>query len=153
MLDGRAAALVRLHAAGHGGCHLTGNERILRVILKVAPAADRTMDVHRGGQPQMHAEALHLLADNVAALLHKGGVKALGQRGADGNGRAVLGLDFAAGLRLAAAAHQAHHQLHRAGQHFRNRIRHCGIADSVLAFSVLKILLRKAQTGRAIGHD
>ena len=153
MLDGRAAALMSLHTARHGGGHLAGDERILRVVLKVAPAADRTMDVQRRGKPQMHAEVLHLLADDVTAPLHKIRVKALRQRGADGNGRAVLGLDLAAGLRLAVAAHQAHHQLHRAGQHFHNGIRHRGISDSVLALAVLIILLRKAQTGRAVGHD
>ena len=153
MLDGRAAALMSLHTARHGGGHLAGDERILRVVLKVAPAADRTMDVQRRGKPQMHAEVLHLLADDAAAPLHKIRVKALRQRGADGNGRAVLGLDLAAGLRLAVAAHQAHHQFHRAGQHFHNGIRHRGIADSVLALAVLIILLRKAQTGRAVGHD
>ena len=109
-----------LHTARHGGGHLAGDERILGVILEIAPAADRTMDVQRRGKPQMHAEVLHLLADDAAAPLHKIRVKALRQRGADGNGRAVLGLDLAAGLRLAVAAHQAHHQFHRAGQHFHN---------------------------------
>ena len=103
MLDGRAAALMSLHTARHGGGHLAGDERVLRVVLKVAPAADRTMDVQRRGKPQMHAEVLHLLADDVTAPLHKIRVKALRQRGADGNGRAVLGLDLAAGLRLAVA--------------------------------------------------
>ena len=153
MLDSRAAALVCLYTARHRSGHLTGDERILGVILKIAPAADRTVDVQRRGKPQMHTETLHLLADNVTALLHKRKVKALCQRGADGNVCAVLGFDFAAGLRLAAAAHQAHHKLHWAGQHFLKGSRHCGASDSVLALIVLIILFRKAQTGRAIRHN
>ena len=61
MLDGCAAALVCLYTARHGRCHLAGHQRILGVILKIAPATDRMVDVQRWGKPQMHAEALHAL--------------------------------------------------------------------------------------------
>ena len=62
VLDGGAAARMALHTLGDGSRHLAGDEGVLGVVFKVPAAQGAAVDVQRGGQPQVHPKALHLVA-------------------------------------------------------------------------------------------
>ena len=70
VLHGDAHA-VGLDAAGVGGGHLAGQERILGEILEVTAAEGVAVQVHAGGQQDVGAVFLHLLAHRGGEFLHQ----------------------------------------------------------------------------------
>ena len=125
MLDRGAAAGVLLYAAGDRGGEAPGDQRVLGEVFKVAAAADVAVDVQRGSKPEMHAEALHLIADDVSAALGKSQVPALRDCGADGDGGAVLLEDLA--LHPAVPFQQLHHKGGRRGHQLHHALRHAAV--------------------------
>ena len=141
---------MRLYALGDSGRHEAGKERVLGIILKIAAAADVAVDVQRRGQPEVDVEALHLIPHDVAAEARKVQVPALGDGGADGDGRAVLMQDL--GTRRCARPEE----FQDPGDRLRQQLVHPAGNPAVQAdgLSVAKgIIPAEAQAGRTVGHD
>ena len=150
MLDGGAAAGVFLHAPGDGGGKAARDQRVLGEILKVSTAADIPVDVQRRGQPQMYAEALHLVAHDIAAGFGQIDVPALRDRRADGDGCAVLLTYFSLGL--AAAAHELYGKGHHAGHQLHHALLD-ELTHRMRALLVHGVLAAQTQPGRAVRHN
>ena len=150
VFDRRAAAGMLLHALCDGGGKLAGDQRIFGEIFKVASAADIAVNVQRRSQPQLHAEAFHLIAHQIAAGFGHIQVPALRQRGSDGNGCAILLADLA--LSLAVSAQLLHQPGHSAGHQLQHALRH-GLADRMSALLIHGIVAAQPQPGGAVRHD
>ena len=90
MLDGSAHAIA-LHASHIGSSYLTGNQRVLGVVLEVTAAEWRTVQVHTRCQQHIHAIFQHLIADGSTHLLHQFRIPGAGQRDSYRETRAVIG--------------------------------------------------------------
>ncbi len=96
MLDGSAAAVYGLYAVGHGSSHLTGEQRILGVVFKVASAERIAVDVHARCKPQGYVEFIHFFRYGFADFVHHFFVPGLGKQRADGESGTELIIVFCA---------------------------------------------------------
>ena len=69
MLDRNANTAAALHAAGDSCCHLAGNDRIFRVILKVSAAQGIPVNIQSRRQPDGNADLQHFFAHRSADFL------------------------------------------------------------------------------------
>ena len=150
VLERRAAAGVLLHAQRDRGGKFAGDQGIFGEILEVASAADVAVDVQRRSEPQVHAEALHLVADQIAAQLGKAEVPALRERRSDRDGGAVLLEDLA--LCSAVSGKELQPQRSRRRHQLQDALRKPA-AHGVDAGLIADVLAAQAQTGRAVRHD
>ena len=63
VLDADADAAHGLNTAGDGGSHLSGNDRVFGIILKVAPAKRIPMNVQPRCKPHRNADFFHFAPD------------------------------------------------------------------------------------------
>ena len=76
MLERHAASGMLLHAPCDGGGYLAGYKRVLGIVFEIPSAAYIPVDIERRRKPQMHAEAFHLVAHDIAAAFGKAHVPA-----------------------------------------------------------------------------
>ena len=89
---GRHTGTLTLHTVDVGGTDLARHERVLRVVLEVAPAERRAVQVHARTEDDVAAVLLGLVADGLAHLRHQVGIPCRGQAGTDGKSRGVVRL-------------------------------------------------------------
>ena len=139
-----------LYPACDRRCKFAADQRILGIVLKIPAAADIAVNVQRGRKPQMHAEAFHLVSDQIPERLRQSDVPALCNRGSDWNRGAVLIPCFI--IVLSGTAHHCHDlALHRT-QQFQDRLRH-RVTERMDAGFVLIILPADAKPRRAVRHN
>ena len=153
VFDGGAAARMTLHASGNGGGCLSGDQGILRIVLKVTAAADVPVDVQGGGQPQMDAKALHLISHDGTVGLCQRKVETLGDGGSDGDSGGVLVLYLLSLFGFSAAADQIHDKAGRGRQEGEKTLGNHAAADSVGSLLIPVKFLGKPQTCGTVGHD
>src|SRR5699024_1095273 len=74
MFDGHIASPSGLYSFTHGSRHLPGEERVFRIILKVASAQRIPVDIHSRRQPVGNAVSLHLFSHCLADTLCKSSI-------------------------------------------------------------------------------
>ena len=89
---GRDACALTLHAIDIGGCNLTREQRILRVILEVSAAEGIAVEVHAWAEDHVATVFLGLVADGLTYLTDEFGVPRRGETRADGKGSGIIGL-------------------------------------------------------------
>ena len=151
VLDGDAPAGMCLDALGDGGSDLAADKGVFRIVLEIPAAQGQAVDIQSGGQPQVDAETLHLLADHISAPAAELQVPALGQGGADGHGGAVLveHLPLPVGLLLSHGAQTGSHVVVQEFGESRGQ-GHLQRIDPVL---VLAVVLVQAQPSGTVRHD
>ena len=90
MLDGYADTGLLLYAPGHCRRHHTAHQRILREILKIAPAQGIPVDVHARRQPHRDAECPEFLGDRFPDRFHQFRIESLRQHRPDRDRRRDL---------------------------------------------------------------
>ena len=89
---GRHTGILTLHTVDVGGANLARHERVFRVVLEVAPAERRAVQVHARTEDDVAAVLLGLVADGLAHLAYQFRIPCRSQARANGEGRSIVSL-------------------------------------------------------------
>ena len=79
MLDRHKASSSGLYPSAHGSRHLSRQQRVFGIILKVAPAQRIPVDIHARRQPVGNTVSLHLFSHRFSDTLYKSCIPRLRQ--------------------------------------------------------------------------
>ena len=88
---GRDTSALTLYALDVGGCDLTCQQRVFRIIFEVTAAERVAVEVHARTEDHVTAIFLGLVADGLTHLTHEFGIPGRSQTGADRECRSIVG--------------------------------------------------------------